>query len=77
MQKEMFWGLESGVNEQGLQCFPPSVSRPLNVFIELNNLLGDGQDVLGPVGSVDLRSWGREGRWPDHSGVSAPLKRPL
>lgn len=32
----------------------------LNVFIELDNLLGDGQDVLGPVVSVDLRSLGGE-----------------
>lgn len=37
---------------------PTPVSRPLNVFIELDNLLGDGQDVLGPVVSVDLRSSG-------------------
>lgn len=61
-KKEMFWGLEGGMNEPGgggvgLQCFPPPVSRPLNVLIELDNLLGDGQDVLGPVVSVDLRSF--------------------
>lgn len=69
-----FGGLGCGVNEWGSSVFPP-VSRPLNVLIELDNLLGDGQDVLGPVVSVDLRSLGGE-KWPDHSGVSAPLKRP-
>lgn len=37
---------------------PTPASWPLNVFIELDNLLGDGQDVLGPVVSVDLRSSG-------------------
>lgn len=42
---------------RGRQCFPPPVSRPLNVFIELDNLLGDGQDVLGPVVSVDLQGF--------------------
>lgn len=48
---------EPGGGGVGLQCFPPPVSRPLNVLIELDNLLGDGQDVLGPVVSVDLRSF--------------------
>lgn len=42
----------------GAPVFSPPVSRPLNVLIELDNLLGDGQDVLGPVVSVDLRSLG-------------------
>lgn len=43
---------------EGLQYFRPPVSRSLNVLIELDNLVGDGQDVLGPVVSVDLRSFG-------------------
>lgn len=45
------------MNERGLQHFPPPVLRLLNVFIELDNLLGDGQDVLGPLVSVDLQSF--------------------
>lgn len=56
--KEMFWGLQGSMNERGAPVPPAPVSRPLNVLIELDNLLGDGQDVLGPVVSVDLRSFG-------------------
>lgn len=35
----------------------------LNVFIELDNLLGDGQDVFGPAVSVGLQSLGGEVAW--------------
>lgn len=37
----------------------PSVPA-LNVFIELDNLSGDGQDVFGPEVSVGLWSLGGE-----------------
>lgn len=45
----------------------------LNALGELDNLLGDGQDVLGPAGLCGLAEpWG-ENR-PDHSMVSALLR---
>ena len=39
--------------------FPPLFSV-INVFSELDNLLGDGQDVFGPAVPVGLRSLGGE-----------------